>query len=181
MMTSGDGELDDIDVERANEIEDVTAPISVPGDAETADDAAQLDSELAAAVAENDALRDKLLRLQADFENHRKRTATQHLAEVDRATGRIMEALLPVLDACEAAFVAHPAEIEPLFNLILGELRKLGLEALELENTPFDPTTAEAVIHEPGEGGEPTVAEVLRTGYTWKGKVLRAAMVKVKD
>jgi molecular chaperone GrpE len=47
-------------------------------------------------------------------------------------------------------------------------------------NQPFDPSTAEAVMHEPGDGGEPVVVEVLRTGYEWKGRVLRAALVKVK-
>ena len=52
---------------------------------------------------------------------------------------------------------------------------------LDLENKPFDPEVAEAVAHEPGDGGEPIVAEVLRSGYTWKGKVLRAAMVRTKD
>jgi molecular chaperone GrpE len=89
------------------------------------------------------------------------------------------EALLPVLDACEAAFVQHPAEVEPLFNLLLGELKKLGLESLDLQDQPFDPNLADAVLHEPGEG-EPVVAEVLRSGYTWKGKVLRPAMVRVR-
>ncbi|NDH48005.1 MAG: nucleotide exchange factor GrpE, partial [Acidimicrobiia bacterium] len=65
-------------------------------------------------------------RVQADFENYRKRVSAQTADDVDRATGRIAEALLPVLDACEAAFVAHPAEVEPLFNLLLGELKKQG-------------------------------------------------------
>ncbi|MFM2046940.1 MAG: GrpE protein, partial [Actinomycetota bacterium] len=51
---------------------------------------------------------------------------------------------------------------------------------LDLLGRPFDPAVAEAVVHEPGEGGEPVVAEVLRTGYAWKGRVLRAAMVKVR-
>jgi molecular chaperone GrpE len=86
-----------------------------------------------------------------------------------------------VLDACEAAFVQHPAEVEPIFNLLLGELKKLGLESMNLHEQPFDPNLADAVLHEPGDGGEPVVAEVLRSGYLWKGKVLRAAMVKVRD
>ena len=51
---------------------------------------------------------------------------------------------------------------------------------MDLLNAPFDPSRAEAVMHEPGDGGETTVTEVLRTGYEWKGRVLRAAMVKVK-
>jgi molecular chaperone GrpE len=52
---------------------------------------------------------------------------------------------------------------------------------MNLADQPFDPSLADAVLHEPGEGeGDPIVSEVLRTGYLWKGKVLRAAMVKVK-
>jgi len=120
-------------------------------------------------------------RVQADFENYRKRVSAQTADDVDRATGRIAEALLPVLDACEAAFVAHPAEIEPLFNLLLGELKKQGLEAMNLHGQPFDPALAEAVLQEPADGdGTTVVVDVLRSGYTWKGRVLRAALVKVK-
>jgi molecular chaperone GrpE len=136
---------------------------------------------VAAIERERDEMREIALRLQADFENYRKRVAAQQADEVARATGKIAEALLPVLDACEAAFVNHPAEVEPLFNVLLGTLRKEGLEAMNLQDQPFDPTVAEAVIHEPADDGrEPTVAEVLRTGYTWKGRVLRPAMVKVR-
>jgi molecular chaperone GrpE len=49
------------------------------------------------------------------------------------------------------------------------------------DGVAFDPNLHEAVLHEPGDGGEPQIVEVLRTGYLWHGKVLRAAMVKVKD
>ena len=57
-----------------------------------------------------------------------------------------------------------------------------GLEALDLQGKVFDPELAEAVMHEPADeaGAETVVVEVLRTGYRWKGRVLRAAMVKVK-
>lgn len=146
---------------------------------EAAEEAVELDIE--ALRAERDQFKDIAMRLQADFDNYRKRVATQQADEVQRATGRIAEALLPVLDACEAAYGQHPAEVEPLFNLLLGELRKLGLETMNLHDQAFDPNLAEAVLHEPGDGGEPVVSEVLRSGYTWKGRVLRAAMVKVKD
>jgi len=136
--------------------------------------------DIAALVEERNSYKDIALRLQADFENYRKRVSAQHSDEVSRATGKLAEALLPVLDACEAAFVQHPAEVEPLFNLLLGELRKQGLEVLDLHDRPFDPGVADAVLHEAGDGDTPVVSEVLRTGYTWKGRVLRPAMVKVK-
>jgi molecular chaperone GrpE len=139
------------------------------------------DVDVAALLAERDSFRDIAQRLQADFENYRKRVATQTSDDIDRATGRIAESLLPVLDACEAAFVAHPQQVEPLFNLLLGELKKQGLEVMDLDGKPFDPEHAEAVMHEPGDAdGGTVVVDVLRTGYLWKGRVLRAAMVKVR-
>jgi molecular chaperone GrpE len=149
-----------------------------------ADAAAEVvEHDIETLMAERDSFRDIAQRLQADFENYRKRVSAQTADDVDRATGRLAEALLPVLDACEAAFVAHPAEIEPLFNLLLSELRKQGLEAMNLDGKAFDPNVAEAVMREDGEGdgeGNAVVIDVMRSGYTWKGRVLRAALVKVR-
>jgi len=60
-------------------------------------------------------------------------------------------------------------------------LKKQGLEVMDLDGKPFDPEHAEAVMHEPGDAdGGTVVVDVLRTGYLWKGRVLRAAMVKVR-
>ena len=145
------------------------------------DDASELiEHDINALVAERDQFKDIALRLQADFENYKKRVSSNQSDEVDRATGRIADSLLPVLDACEAAF-AHGAEgVEPIWSALMGALAKQGLVALDLLNKPFDPTTSEAVVHEEGDGAEPVVVEVLRTGYEWKGRVLRAAMVKVR-
>ncbi len=139
-------------------------------------------SELDAISAERDQFKDIALRLQADFDNYRKRVAVQQQSEIDRATGKIAETLLPVLDACEAAF-AHGADgVEPIWSALMGVLQKQGLEALDLQGKPFDPALADAVVHEPADdaGNETTVSEVLRTGYLWKGKTLRPAMVKVR-
>ena len=169
--------VDDVvdDEARASEVEDLTAEMAAP---EVID--IDIVDPIAEANAERDQFKDIALRLQADFDNYRKRMTQVQTAEVDRATGKMAEALLPVLDAAENAFLQHPAEVEPLFNLLLGELRKQGLESMNLLEQPFDPALAEAVMHEPGDSGEPVVSEVLRSGYTWKGRVLRAAMVKVR-
>ncbi len=157
--------------------EEEAAAAAAAGSAdEAAEDVAE---DLQALLAERDQFKDIALRLQADFDNFRRRQAAERDAEVQRATGKMAESLLPVLDACEAAFLQHPAEVEPLFNLLLGELRRMGLESMNLDGQPFDPELAEAVLHEPGDG-ESVVVEVLRSGYTWKGKVLRPAMVKVR-
>jgi molecular chaperone GrpE len=164
---SGLGDGDVVDVDEAE---------SVSGD-----DLASSIFDVAALIAERDAMKELAMRVQADFENYRRRMATQHTAEVDRATGRLAEALLPVLDAAEAAYIQHPEEIGPLLNVLLGELRKHGLETLDIEDQPFDPEVADAVAHEPGDGHEVVVAEVLRSGYRWRGKTLRPAMVRTKD
>jgi molecular chaperone GrpE len=138
------------------------------------------ESELDILRRERDEFKDIALRVQADFENYRKRAAAQLADEVDRASGRLVEQMLAVLDACEAA-VAHGVEgVEPIWASLLGTLQKQGLEALDLQGKEFDPELAEAVLHEDGDGGPSVVTEVLRTGYKWKGRVLRAAMVKVK-
>jgi molecular chaperone GrpE len=151
---------------------------------EHVDDAAeQVEIDLAALLAERDQFKDIALRLQADFENYRRRVSTQTAGDIDRATGRLIESLLPVLDACEAAFGHGVDGIEPIWSALLGALQKQGLEALDLQDKPFDPEVAEAVVHEPGIDDVfdvPMVAEILRTGYRWKGRVLRPAMVKVK-
>lgn len=180
-----DPELDP-DVERASEIDDLTGevPVTVPDDlTDLADLEEHVEHDIAdleTAIAERDQFKDIALRLQADFDNYRKRAAAQVGEEVDRATGRLAEALLPVLDAAEAAYLRHPDEVGPLLNAMLTELKKHGLETIDLEGRPFDPNLAEAVAHEEGDGGEAVVTEVLRSGYRWKGRTLRPAMVRTR-
>jgi molecular chaperone GrpE len=166
-----------------DDVDDVTGVDDVAEVAEVdeVDDLAEEIDELEAVTQERDQFKDIALRLQADFENYRKRMAAQSADAVDRATGRLAEALLPVLDAAEAAFVQHPDEVGPLLNAMLTELKKHGLETLDLEGQPFDPAVAEAVTHEPGEGGDVVVSEVMRSGYRWKGRTLRPAMVRTRD
>jgi molecular chaperone GrpE len=142
--------------------------------------AAAVEEDISTLVAERDEYRTHALRLQADFENFRKRADKRLADELDRQTGRLVAELLPVLDACEAAAVHHPEATEPLWSALYGALRKQGLEAMDALGHPFDPELHEAVVHEPGDGGPTVVSEVLRTGYRWRDKVLRAAMVKVK-
>ena len=142
--------------------------------------AEQVTEDITALAAERDQFKDIALRLQADFENYRKRVTAQAAEEAHRATARLVDELLPVLDACEAAF-AHGGEgVEPIWSALIGVLQKQGLEAMDIQGKPFDPAEADAVLHEEGDSGEPIVAEVMRTGYRWKGRVLRPAMVKVK-
>jgi molecular chaperone GrpE len=146
----------------------------------TAQEETVVEHDIEVLLSERDEFKDIALRLQADFENYKKRVAQVHADDVNRATGKLAEELLPVLDACEAAF-AHGADgVEPIWSALMGALSKQGLVAMDLVGKAFNPELAEAVMHEPGDGGDPVVVEVLRTGYEWKGRVLRAAMVKVK-
>ena len=158
------------------------SPVDEVSAAEEATEVAEdlVEHDIETLLKERNEFKDIALRLQADFENYKKRVATQQQDEVDRATGRIADALLPVLDACEAAFTHGADGVEPIWSALIGALSKQGLVAMDLLDKPFDPELAEAVVHEEGDGGEPVVVEVLRTGYQWKGRVLRAAMVKVR-
>lgn len=137
--------------------------------------------QLDALVAERDEFLDAYRRTAADFDNYRKQAQKRITDEVARSQGGFVERMLPVLDAIEAAQAhAGPGEsgVEAVSKALFGFLEKEGLERVAPTGEPFDPNVAEAVMHEEGDG-EPTVVEVLRTGYLWNGRVIRAAMVKV--
>ena len=154
--------------------------------------ASELEADLARLSqlqSERDEYLDTLRRLQAEFENYRKRVIKEQTALVDRATEGLVEQLLPVLDSFELALKNFDAAggadtesvrkgVELVYAELLGVLEKAGLSRVEAEGKPFDPNVHEAVMQEEGEG-EPVVTDVLRTGYTLKGRVLRPAMVKV--
>jgi molecular chaperone GrpE len=117
---------------------------------------------------------------QAELENLRKRVAKQQADEVTRRTASVVRSLLPVLDAFDYG-VAHGDEsLKPLQSQLLGVLRSEGLERVGEVEAPFDPEQHEAVAHEPGDGDEQVVAEVLRAGYRWQGHLVRPAMVRVR-
>jgi molecular chaperone GrpE len=131
--------------------------------------------------------RDEYLRLaqskQAELENFRKRVTKQTADEVARASGRIVEAMLPVLDAFDYAAAHGEESLKPMRDQLLGVLEKEGLARIDSDGAPFDPTVHEAVAHEPADEDEhegPVVSETMRAGYQWHGQLLRAAMVKVK-
>ena len=133
-------------------------------------------------TTERDEYLDSLRRTQADFENYRKRMMKQQADQAEGAAVRLVEDLLPVLDACDGAIFHGATEVEPVFAALLGTLEKAGLERIDPTGEPFDPNRHEAVMHEPAaDGDEGTlVTDVMRRGYSWKGRVLRAAMVKVR-
>jgi len=146
------------------------------------DDADVIDAELdaLAIAAERDEYRDTLLRVKAEFDNYKKRVARDEAELRERAAAGLAEKLLVVLDACDAAIGHGATDVEPIAKVLGEVLEREGLLRLDPVDEPFDPTHHEAVMHEPGDGGESIVVETLRTGYEWKGRVLRPAMVKVR-
>jgi molecular chaperone GrpE len=146
--------------------------------------------ELERLTAERDEYIAHLQRTQAEFDNYRKRMLRDQTAHLERATAGLIEQLLPVLDAFELALnSADPISsdagvdrlrkgVELVYGELLGALEKAGLERIEALGKPFDPEEHEAVMHVE-EDGEPGVRDVVRSGYRFKGRVLRPAMVKV--
>jgi molecular chaperone GrpE len=144
---------------------------------------------LTAMTIERDEYLDALRRVQAEFENYKKRMVRQQTEQLERAAEGLVNKLLPVLDtlALALAHVDTDATEEgkalgQLNNSVWDVLSKEGLEKVEPLDQEFDPNEAEAVMHEPAEDGQDgsKVVEVFRPGYRYRGRVLRAAMVKVR-
>lgn len=156
------------------------------GGAAADDPSLSADADVAEAVElarrferERDDYLDHLRRLQAEFENYKRRVDAQRVEQRAQAAASLVEELLPVLDACEAAVSHGHDEVRPIRAQLLQTLEKQGLTPVDESGVPFDPHVHEAVMHEDGDG-DAVVVEVLRTGYVWNERVVRAAMVKVR-
>ena len=167
----------------ANSDTTVPSPEPDPG----AEEVEQFESDLASLQRERDDLLDTTRRLQADFENYRKRVAREQASLAERSTERLLEQLLPVLDSFELAVMnLDQSDVDEMvrkgIDLVYAELvavmERAGLQRIEANDAPFDPNEHEAVLQDDGDG-EPHVEDVLRTGWKLKGRVLRPAMVKV--
>jgi molecular chaperone GrpE len=160
--------------------DDVSDPASIDegiaGDATDGGAAAQGAGEKA-----HDYLED-LKRLQADFDNYRKRMLKEQTQIAERAGGRLIERLLPVLDNLERA-LAHGDDgggLNLIYKELLNVLRGEGLELIPAAGAAFDPHLHEAVDAREDESvREPTVVGVYRPGYRLRERVLRPAMVVV--
>lgn len=176
---SPSGGSDASDAESGEAVESATAepePVEARPDPDT-------ELDLAAVIAERDAYLEDLQRVTAEFTNFRRQTMKRNTELVAQAASRLARELLVVLDACEAAVSQGVEGIEALQSQLLGVLSAEGLTVLGTVDEPFDPGFHEAVMSEEstGDGQDaPIVAEVLRTGYAWNGRVLRPAMVKVR-
>jgi len=135
-------------------------------------------------MAERDAYLEDLQRVTAEFTNFRRQTMKRNTELVAQAASRLARELLVVLDACEAAASQGVEGIDAVQAQLLGVLTGEGLTVLGTVDEPFDPGFHEAVMSEESDTDDqsaPVVADVLRTGYAWNGRVLRPAMVKVRN
>jgi molecular chaperone GrpE len=151
-----------------------------------ADDSASELDEARAQAAEYLA---DLQRVKAEYDNYRKRILREQTRAVEFAAEGLTHRLLEVLDEFELALVAAEHEdasdrfvhgVEMVYAKLLEILKGEGLERIDAQGKPFDPELHEALLQGEGsEDGEPYVADVLRTGYRLKGRVIRPAGVKV--
>lgn len=142
----------------------------------------EVEIEIDPVARERDEYLDALRRLQAEFENFKKRASRHQVEYVTRATESLVTKLLPVLDAMDLALahVEDPSSVGQVAAALGDVLTKEGLERIDpVIDAEFDPNEQDAVMHEEGDG-PPQVCEVLRAGYRFGGKVLRPAMVKVR-
>jgi molecular chaperone GrpE len=161
-------------------------PIEDPAAAEADEEVeAEVANELVVLQRERDELADMTRRLQADFENYRKRALREQTALVETSTQGLIEQLLPVLDNFELAVMnlgdvdeKLKKGLELVYASFLDTLERNGLERIDAHGALFDPNEHEAVQQDDGDG-EPHVGDVLRTGWKLKGRVVRPAMVKV--
>ena len=151
-------------------------------------DTAKADAEVAKLASDLDDLRQTLLRRQADFDNYRKRIEKERTEDSKRATARVIEGLIPVIDGFEHALAAHrEAEYENyrkgfelIYRQLVDNVTRLGAERTDPLGKPFDPhlhqamDRTESTDHEDG-----AILQVFQPGYTFHGRVLRPAMVRV--
>ena len=179
-------------------LEPADDPTATAG-AELAADAREPDAADATLDASGDAVqrelqeqRDKYLRLAAEFDNYRRRTAKERQEAGARAQGDLMRQLLDALDDLERFAQVDPATAtaQSVIDAVTMVGRKLvkalgaaGLEVVNPADQPFDPALHEALATAPAESAEQdsTVAQVYQPGYVFAGQLLRPARVVVRQ
>jgi molecular chaperone GrpE len=151
-------------------------------------ESAKADAEMAKLTADLEELRQSMLRSQADFANYRKRIEKERFEDSKRATARVIEGLIPVIDGFEHALAAHrEAEYENyrkgfelIYKQLLDNVTRLGAQRVDPVGQPFDPHLHQAMDRtETTEHKDGTILQVFQPGYVFHGRVLRPAMVRV--
>jgi molecular chaperone GrpE len=178
------------------EPQELDATHELPASRNAGDDPATIDAaspaltesgELQKLKAERDTLIDRLARLQAEFENARKRSAREQQDFREYAVADAVKALLPTLDSFERALQTGAAEksefrsgIELIYKQLQDALQKLGVRAIPAKGEPFDPHLHEAIeMVDSTDAPDHQILEELQRGYKLKDRLLRPSMVKV--
>ena len=148
------------------------------------EDADAIRAKYEAELAEKE---NRYLRLQADFENFRRRTRQEKEELASVVTQNLLKDLLPFLDNFERALAAGGndegglrAGVEMMYKQLVEALKKEGLEYIETKDKPFDPNFHQAVMRvEDAEKEDGTIVAELQKGYMVKGRVIRPSMVQV--
>jgi molecular chaperone GrpE len=183
--TNGKSEVDAQDLDATHELpaSDDTAEVETTESSQGSGDG----SELQKVRAERDMLVDRLARLQAEFENARKRTAREQQDFREYAVADAVKALLPSLDSFERALQISARDkselrsgVELIYKQLQDALQKLGLRAIPAKGEPFDPHLHEAIeMVETSDAPDHQILEELQRGYKLKDRLLRPSMVKV--
>ena len=186
-MAKGNGKTEvnlDLDRELPAAEDEETGPISITGKA--ADESAV--SETEKLRAERDALLDRLARLQAEFDNARKRAVREQQEFREYAAADVIKNFLPILDSFERALKAGGDSnsndfrngIELIYRQFQDALQKIGVQPIVSVGQPFDPRVHEAVeMVDTTEVPDHHVLDELQRGYKYKERLLRPAMVRV--
>ena len=177
--------------------EELTEEAAEESAEETAEEKTQEESEAQEEAQESpeeklqkelDEQKDKYLRLMAEYDNFRKRSAKERLELTETAKGSAISEILPVLDNFERALQtetedeAYKSGVEMIFKQFGDALAKLGVEVIDPTGQEFDPNIANAVNQIEDENlGENVVAQTFQKGYKVGGKVIRYAMVVVAN
>jgi len=161
-------------------------PVTDPPEASAPDSLEAITAERDRLTAELADLQDRYLRAQAEFQNFCRRADKEKVEFIEYASMEAVRTLLPVLDDFDRALKADGADrkyikgMELISQRLFDSLKKLGLEPIESVGQPFDPNLHHAVeTFETEEVPDNTVLEEFQRGYNFKGRLLRAAMVKV--
>lgn len=178
------------DKRRIRDDDAMTAPADQVGAApasETVEEPPDVIPDIDAVRSEAADYLDHLRRLQAEFDNYRKRVLKEQTDAVERAAAPVMQRLLEVLDDFELALMSANDKpnfdrflhgVELVYAKLADTLKAEGLQRIDAQGKPFDPEQHEALM-QTGEGEHLVVADVLRPGYTLRGRVIRPSGVRV--
>jgi molecular chaperone GrpE len=186
--TNGKSEVDPEELDAEHEL---PAAENAEGEAATIDSASgrllSESSEVQKLRVERDTLIDRLARLQAEFENARKRTAREQQDFREYAMTDAVKALLPILDSFERALQTSAADrsefrggVDLIYKQLQDALQKLGLRPVPAQGELFDPHLHEAIeMVDTTEAADHQILEELQRGYKLKDRLLRPSMVRV--